>query len=121
MFPGNKIPDWFSHREEVLNSNSCKMDINEAAHLDGEITRIAFSAVIGTKADIPDVQDEITESGQEEDAYGIIFKVISDGVKIYSFVEEDICGQFHSDHVWLHYNVPESFKLKGIICELNLS
>ncbi|XP_059455252.1 disease resistance protein RPV1-like [Corylus avellana] len=116
MFPGNKIPNWFIYRKEVLNSNSCEIDIDEPAHLDGEITRIAFSAVIGTKADISDVQDETTEGGEDEDedTFAIVFEVISDGVKIYSFVEDDIHGQFHSDHVWLHYNVPESFKLKGV-------
>jgi hypothetical protein len=106
MFPGNKIPDWFNNRKEVLNSNSCKIDVNEPAHLDDdeEITRVAFSAVIGAKANIPDVQDEGT--------FEIIFEVINDGVTIYSSME-DIPGRFHSDHVWLHYDVPESSELKG--------
>ncbi|XP_059455255.1 disease resistance protein RPV1-like [Corylus avellana] len=115
VFPGNKISDWFDHRQEVVNSNSCKIYINQLAHLDWKITRIAFSAVIGTKADIPDVQDGIYSDGQDEDNenFEIIFEVIRDGEKIYSFVEENISHRFHSDHVWLHYSVPDSFKLKG--------
>jgi hypothetical protein len=72
--------------------------------LDEEVTKIAFSAVIGTKAYAPDVQDEGTSE--------IIFEVMSDGITIYSF-EEEISGQFRSDHIWLHYNIPESYELKG--------
>ncbi|XP_059454413.1 uncharacterized protein LOC132184705 [Corylus avellana] len=190
MCPGNKIPNWFIHCKEVLNSNSFEIDIDELADLDGEIIRIAFCVVIGTKArqdedtstkmteseqhededsfskiteggqdedededtfseitetgqdededifyetteggqDEEDTFYEITEGGQDEDTFyqttesgqdededtfAIVFEVINGGVKIYSFVEDDIPGQFHSDHVWLHYNVPESFKLKG--------
>ncbi|XP_059455234.1 disease resistance protein RPV1-like [Corylus avellana] len=99
IFPGDKIPDWFSHSKEVSNSNSCEIPINGLAHLDGDITRIALCVVIGTKANIPDGQDEIIKGGQDEDAYGIIFKVINGGEEIYSYVKEDIPGQFHSDHV----------------------
>ncbi|XP_059455249.1 disease resistance protein Roq1-like [Corylus avellana] len=112
MFPGNKIPNCFSYCRYVSNSNSYEIDIDEPADLDGEIKGIVFIAVIGTNADIPYDHDEIIEGGQDEDAYGIVFEVISDGVKMYSFVEEDIPGQFHSDHVWLHYNVP-TFKIEG--------
>ena len=74
------------------------------APLEEEITKIAFSAVIATKAYAPDVQDEGTSE--------IIFEVTNDGITIYSFLEE-ISGQFRSDHVWLHYNVLESYELKG--------
>lgn len=49
IFPGNKIPDWFSHRKENSSSNICEIDINEPSNVDGEIIRMALCAVIGLK------------------------------------------------------------------------
>jgi hypothetical protein len=46
IFPGNTIPDWFSHRKETSYSTSCEIDINGLPHLD-EIKGIVFCAVIG--------------------------------------------------------------------------
>ncbi|KAG6655889.1 hypothetical protein CIPAW_05G247400 [Carya illinoinensis] len=100
LFPGDKIPDWFSHRKQVSKSYTCEMDINiEPTHLDGEISRFAFSAVIGT------------EDEQDEGAFEIVFGVIVDGVTTYS--HQDMTSSAHSNLVWFHFHVPESFELKG--------
>ncbi|KAG7981220.1 hypothetical protein I3843_05G221800 [Carya illinoinensis] len=100
LFPGDKIPDWFSHRKQVSKSYTCEMDINiEPTHLDGEISRFAFSAVIGT------------EDEQDEGSFEIVFGVIVDGVTTYS--HQDMTSSAHSNLVWFHFHVPESFELKG--------
>jgi predicted ATPase len=61
----------------------------------GEITRVAFSAVIGM------------EDGQDGDSFQIVVEVINNGVTY------RLGGNERLDHVWLHYNVQGSFKLKG--------
>ncbi|XP_059454750.1 disease resistance protein RUN1-like isoform X2 [Corylus avellana] len=100
LLSGNKVPDWLNYHKEASNSNSCEIVIDEPADLNGEITTIAFSAVV---VGIEHVQD-----------YGILSisaYVISDGVEIYSGN-----GAFQvsgSNYVWLHFHVPESFKLKA--------
>ncbi|KAB1200561.1 hypothetical protein CJ030_MR0G006945 [Morella rubra] len=58
-FPGNRIPDWFSHRKETSNSSSCEIDINGILCLD-EIRGIAFCAVIRS---IPDSDQEKPTGG----------------------------------------------------------
>ncbi|KAK4564014.1 hypothetical protein RGQ29_006203 [Quercus rubra] len=99
IFPGNKIPDWFSHRKENSSSNICEIDINEPSNVDGEIIRMALCAVIGLKdAKVP----------------SRIFcsvNIISNGLPIYG--DDKAFHLSNSDHVWLHYYVPEHNELKG--------
>ena len=87
------IPNQFSYRKGDSNSNpceinideACEIDINERAYMDGEMRGIAFYAVFG-------IMD-----GHMKDSFDFFADVSNDG----------------SDHVWLHYHVRESFKLKG--------
>ncbi|XP_065620954.1 disease resistance protein RPP2A-like [Quercus suber] len=44
IFPGNKIPDWFSHCKENSTSNICEMDINEPSNVLVLTTFIAENA-----------------------------------------------------------------------------
>ena len=99
VFPGKKIPDWFTYHKEVSNSNSCEIDIDELADLDREITRIAFSAVVGI------------EDGQDRDSLAIFVYVISGGVEIYQWTGG--VYPLDLDHVWLHFHAPGSFKFNG--------
>ncbi|KAG6676511.1 hypothetical protein I3842_15G155100 [Carya illinoinensis] len=50
IFPGNKIPDWFSHTMEPSNRDSCELDISGPLYLD-EIIGIVFCAIIGSNPD----------------------------------------------------------------------
>ena len=81
--------------------------------MDGEITRIAFSAIVR-------IEDE-----QDDDFLAIFVYVVIGGVEIYCGIGEGYPSG--SDHVWLHFYVPESFKLKEdndqiqvkFVCESN--
>jgi hypothetical protein len=66
--------------------------------LDGEITQIAFSPVVGI------------ENGQDDDFLIIVVYTMSSGVVIYRTSER--VYPLDSDHVWLHFHVPTSFKFK---------
>lgn len=99
IFPGNKIPDWFSYRKENSSSNICEIDINEASNMDGEIIGMALCAVIGLKdARVP---SHILCS----------VNIISNGLPIYG--DDKAFHLSNSDHVWLRYYVPEHNELKG--------
>ncbi|XP_059455266.1 disease resistance protein RPV1-like [Corylus avellana] len=74
IFPGNKIPNWFSHRKEVSNTKWCEIVINEAVHLDGENTTFAFSTVIGTEG---------------VHSFKILVEVINNGQRIYFHRNDD--------------------------------
>ncbi|XP_042960398.1 TMV resistance protein N-like [Carya illinoinensis] len=50
IFPGNKIPYWFSHTKEPSNRDLCELDINGPFYLD-EIIGIVFCAVLGSNTD----------------------------------------------------------------------
>ncbi|XP_030944993.1 TMV resistance protein N-like [Quercus lobata] len=99
IFPGNKIPHWFSHRKENSSSNICEIDINEPSNVDGEIIRMALCAVIGLRdAKVP---SRILCS----------INIISNGLPIYG--DDKAFHLSNSDHVWLRYYVPEHNELKG--------
>ncbi|KAF5469457.1 hypothetical protein F2P56_013531 [Juglans regia] len=98
IFPGNRIPDWFSHRKEVSNSESCEIQINGPLYLD-QIKGIALCAVIGpiigiTQPDTPPAD--------------ISAKIIGNGVE--RFLRERTIPSM--DHVWLEYSMLESFNQK---------
>ncbi|XP_040995566.1 disease resistance protein RPV1-like isoform X2 [Juglans microcarpa x Juglans regia] len=95
ILPGNRIPDWFSHRKETSNINSCEMDINGLLYMD-EVVGIVLCAIIGPNILI----------GRERPLHSI-------GVKINdNEVQERVVDLMGSDHVWLEYVVLESFKPK---------
>ncbi|KAG7941827.1 hypothetical protein I3843_16G066400 [Carya illinoinensis] len=94
IFPGNKIPDWFSHRKEVSNSDSCEIQINGPLCLD-QIKGIVLCAVIGPIIGI-------TPGTPPPD---ISAKIIGNGVE--RFLRERTIHLM--DHVWLEYSIPESF------------
>ncbi|KAG6676439.1 hypothetical protein I3842_15G151400 [Carya illinoinensis] len=95
IFPGNRIPDWFSHHKETANTNSCEVDINGLRYMD-EVVGIALCAIIGPNLLI----------GQEKPLHLI-------GVKINdNEVQERWVDLMGSDHVWLEYVIFESFKPK---------
>ncbi|KAG6676525.1 hypothetical protein I3842_15G156400 [Carya illinoinensis] len=50
IFPGNKIPYWFSHTKEPSKRDSCELDISGPFYLD-EIIGIVFCAVLGSNTD----------------------------------------------------------------------
>ncbi|XP_062157880.1 uncharacterized protein LOC133865485 [Alnus glutinosa] len=90
LVSGNKIPDWFDYRKEVSNSTSCEIDIDMPTDLDGEITRIAFSAVVEAES----------SNGGMIDVY-----VISGGVEI--FCGGEGLSRGGSTCVWLGFHVPK--------------
>ncbi|XP_059450982.1 disease resistance protein RPV1-like [Corylus avellana] len=89
IYPGNKIPEFFSHRKEVSNTNWCEIDINEPIHLGSKNARFAFSAVFGR----PD--------GQVEEGTVMCVEVIINGHEIFCLDRVHISTS--SDHVWLLY------------------
>ena len=95
LVPGNEIPYWFSYRKEVSNNHSCEIDIDVPADLDGEISKIVFSAVF---------------DAYYYDISSISVYVISGGVEIYRGKESLRTGTW--DCVWLHFYVLEPCKLK---------
>ena len=99
MFPGNKIPYWFNHLEEDLDSNSCEIDIYEHVDLDGEFTGIALSAVIAYTSDVEDETKGYISVGYGENFVSIEV-TFSNGNKIYTIPEAQIPIPFDSDHVW---------------------
>ncbi|XP_041012953.1 disease resistance protein RPV1-like isoform X2 [Juglans microcarpa x Juglans regia] len=89
IFPGNKIPDWFSHTKETSNGDdSCELDISGPLYLD-EIIGISFCAVLGADPD----------------------HLIRSGIGVYingnMLVEADFYLLRDSDHVYLNYSFPE--------------
>jgi hypothetical protein len=94
IFPGNKIPYWFSHCKEVSNATLCEIDIDELSHLDWKNTIFAFSAVIGTR----DVREE---------HYFVILAQVSYNYlgyhQIYCNTSFGRLNSSFSDHVWLNY------------------
>ncbi|KAF5471669.1 hypothetical protein F2P56_008442 [Juglans regia] len=105
VFPGNRIPDWFSHRKEILERNSCEIDISGHQCLDEEIRGIALCAIVGPVLSLhprPIVSARIIGNGILRYIQKQTFNLFaSDG------------AQMGSDHVWLGYSVLESFELKG--------
>ncbi|XP_062157899.1 disease resistance protein RPV1-like [Alnus glutinosa] len=96
IFPGNKIPDYFSHRKELSNTHLGEIDINEPLHLDSGNAIFAFSAVIG--------REDAQRGGNIE----IHVEVINDiGQHIYSYRPEMeiVFIPEASDNVWLRYHI----------------
>jgi hypothetical protein len=127
IFPGNKIPDWFSHREEISNTDWCGIDINEPLHLDFEITirRDKISSVDWCEIDINeplglDLENTIfafsavigIEDVQGEGYFQIVFEVINNGQLIYCHRYPWIDYTPDSDHVYLHYHGSHHSRLK---------
>ncbi|XP_059454541.1 uncharacterized protein LOC132185773 [Corylus avellana] len=97
---GNKIPDWFNYYKKASNSNSCEIDIDEAADMFGEFTIIAYSAVVG----VEDVEED------DDVSHEISVYIITRGVESY----RHSAPMFRSA-VWLHFRVPKySFKLGSV-------
>jgi hypothetical protein len=93
IFPGNKIPNCFSHRKDVFNANSCEIDINEPVHSNSKNKIFVFSAVIGT------------EESQDMDCFQIMVEVINGiGQHMYSHRSDLICNSTGSDRVWLNFH-----------------
>jgi hypothetical protein len=92
LVSGNKIPDWFNYRKVASNSDSCEIDIDMPTDLDVEveITRIAFSAVLGIE----------TTDYNTRQVY-----VISGSVEIYRGSEPFLLGGLAC--LWLRFHVPE--------------
>jgi hypothetical protein len=102
LISGNEIPHWFNYREEVSISNSdeYEIDIDVTAHVDGEITGIAFAVAFATEhAGYITCLD-----------FNFNFSVIRGGVIIYK-----ADGRYHclrGNHVLMHFLVPGYFKHK---------
>ncbi|XP_040996240.1 TMV resistance protein N-like [Juglans microcarpa x Juglans regia] len=91
IFPGNKIPDWFSHTKEISNGdNSCELDISGPLYLE-EIIGIVFYAVLGSDPDYP--------LGP--------FPGICVSINGNMLVEARFYLYGGSDHVYLNYSFPE--------------
>ncbi|XP_042961723.1 disease resistance protein Roq1-like [Carya illinoinensis] len=91
IFPGNKIPDWFSHCKDTSNSHRCKFDIKWSPpyNLD-DIIGISLCAIfepVGTRS------LEVCVRGKPEDMRPDYY--------VREFAEID------SDHVWLRYPTTE--------------
>jgi hypothetical protein len=86
-----------SHKE-ISNSNSCEIEIDETEDLDGEITTIAFSAFVGI------------ENGKDDDFLQFFVYIMNSGAVIYRTSEG--VYPLDSNHVWLHFHIPGSFKHK---------
>jgi hypothetical protein len=87
-------------RKEVSNTDWCKIDIDDHAHLDSVNTIFAFCVVIETK-DVPD-----------EEYFEIFVEVINDGQLIYFHRSPEIYKLPGSDRVWLNYHVSYHSQLK---------
>ncbi|KAB1225988.1 TMV resistance protein N [Morella rubra] len=96
IIPGNRLPNWFNHRKESLNNNSCEINIDVPLYLE-EIRGIAFCAVIGPI--VANSSDWVPNIGVEIVGYGVQAERIL----------VDLMGL---DHIWLEY-VRESLDLKG--------
>lgn len=99
VFPGNKIPDCFSHCKEVSNKSECEICINEPSHLDGKIKGLALCAVLGVK------------DGRAPTPIVCSIEIISNGSPSYG--DSKAFNLSGSDHVWLLYHVPEYYEIKG--------
>ncbi|KAG2668379.1 hypothetical protein I3760_15G157700 [Carya illinoinensis] len=93
IFPGNKIPDWFSDCKETSNSHRCKFDIKWSPpyNLD-DIIGISLCAIfepVGTGS------LEVRVGGKPEDDIHTHFRLI---------------GVIDSDHVWLRYLTREHIR-----------
>jgi hypothetical protein len=101
LVSGNKIPDWFNYRKEASNSNSCEIDIDEAADMFGEFTIIAFSAVVAELIPKPYFGHEVSAN------------VITRGVEICCVSSYYV--EMASDCVWMQFRVPHhSFKFRSV-------
>ncbi|XP_059430437.1 disease resistance protein RPV1-like isoform X2 [Corylus avellana] len=101
IFPGNKIPDWFSYRNENSNRKWCEIDITGVLYLD-EITRIAFCAVIGP---IPAISPE-------DGILNVEVSITGKGCPTY-IARVTINYLMNSDHVWLEYSTLEFSELEA--------
>ncbi|XP_018856522.2 disease resistance protein RPP2B-like [Juglans regia] len=90
IFPGNKIPDWFSHTKEISTSHSCELDISGPLYLE-EIIGIVLCVVLGFDPDYP--------MGP--------FSGICVSINGSMLVEERFYLYGGSDHVYLNYSFPE--------------
>ncbi|XP_035546786.1 disease resistance protein RPP2B-like [Juglans regia] len=91
IFPGNKIPDWFSHTKEISNGDdSCELDISGPLYLE-EIIGIVFCAVLGSDPDYP--------LGP--------FSGICVSINGNMLVEARFYLYGGSDHVYLNYSFPD--------------
>ncbi|KAG2667502.1 hypothetical protein I3760_15G118300 [Carya illinoinensis] len=97
IFPGNKIPDWFSHTKETSNSHSCELDISGPLYLD-KIIGIVFCAVFG---EVP------YGSGAEADIYVSIngSRLVETYLSISKYYDDKDC-----EHVYLNYTFKESIE-----------
>ncbi|XP_042960405.1 disease resistance protein RUN1-like isoform X2 [Carya illinoinensis] len=87
IFPGNKIPNWFSHTKEPSNRDSCELNICGPLYLD-EIIGIFFCAVLGSNSD--DSPSGIRVSINGNMLVEANFELLGD-----------------CDHVYLNYSFPE--------------
>ncbi|KAG6676522.1 hypothetical protein I3842_15G156200 [Carya illinoinensis] len=90
IFPGNKIPDWFSHTNEPSNRDSCELYISGPFYLD-EIIGIVFCAVLG--------------SGMVDSSSGIHVSINGNMLVEANF---ELLGDW--DHVYLNYSFPKCIK-----------
>ncbi|KAG6676635.1 hypothetical protein I3842_15G162000 [Carya illinoinensis] len=89
IFPGNKIPDWFSHWKETSNSDRCEFDIKGSPSYDvDDIIGICFCVVI-------------EPAGTIRLTFDIMIGVAD--VIDHSFHELANFDEMDSDHVWLQY------------------
>ncbi|XP_035542813.1 disease resistance protein RPV1-like [Juglans regia] len=94
IFPGNKIPDWFSHTKEISNGDdSWELDISGPLYLE-EIIGIVFCAVLGSDPDYP--------LGP--------FSGICVSINGNMLVEARFYLYGGSDHVYLNYSFPECIR-----------
>ncbi|XP_059454810.1 disease resistance protein Roq1-like [Corylus avellana] len=85
IYPGNRIPDYFSYCKEVSNNHLCEIDTGPL-HFDSLNTTFAFFAVIGT-----------TNDGQDARLFEIVVEVFNNGPQIHFEYTSK------SDHVCLNY------------------
>ncbi|KAG6672655.1 hypothetical protein I3842_16G069900, partial [Carya illinoinensis] len=82
IFPGKRIPSWFSYRKEAHDSNLCEIDINQPHHWN-DIDEIVFYVVFGFRVGIINPR-------MEQD----IFDLYTLNLRLF---------QTDSDHVWMYW------------------
>ncbi|XP_040998082.1 disease resistance protein RUN1-like isoform X3 [Juglans microcarpa x Juglans regia] len=95
IFPGERIPSWFSYRKEAHDSNMCEIDINGPHHWNG-IDEIVLYVVFGFRVGIT--------NPEEEEAY--ISVIIHDGSDWKYLLYSNPVMTFSwtdSDHVSMHW------------------
>ncbi|KAF5469550.1 hypothetical protein F2P56_013614 [Juglans regia] len=105
IYPGDQIPDWFSHRKEISKGNSCEMNINGPSNWN-DIKGVLLCAVFEPQNPVPlepNFSFRVRINGS----------IIPRGQSQAPLREERISHLMGLDHVWLLYLIVEPNILKG--------